>query len=80
MTVELEDAGRNVGVVPWTVRRRLIIVVSAFCMLTVAYCLWHRLDSKVAEAAVTMAFTTLMGIVGSYVFGAAWEDKGKRNG
>jgi hypothetical protein len=44
-------------------------------MATIAYCLVTRLDSKVAESAVTMAFTTLMAVTGSYVFGATWDDK-----
>jgi hypothetical protein len=56
-------------------RRRLITAVTVFCMATIAYCLVTRLDSKVAESAVTMAFTTLMAVTGSYVFGATWDDK-----
>ncbi|URA07014.1 hypothetical protein P9A47_gp46 [Xanthomonas phage Elanor] len=48
--------------------------VSAFCMWTVAYVLYRDLNSGPADTAVTMSFLTLLGIVGSYVFGATWED------
>lgn len=51
-----------------------MFAVSAFCMWTVAYVLWRDLSSGPADTAVTMAFLTLLGIVGSYVFGATWED------
>ena len=51
-----------------------MFAVSAFCMWTIAYVLWKDLTSGPADTAVTMSFLTLLGIVGSYVFGAAWED------
>lgn len=58
----------------WMVRRRFMFIVSAFCMATVTYVLYHDLSSGPADTAVTMSFITLLGIVGSYVFGATWED------
>lgn len=58
----------------WTLRRRFMFAVSAFCMLVVGYILVMRLDTGPADTAMTMAFFTLIGIVGSYVFGATWED------
>jgi hypothetical protein len=51
-----------------------MFIVSAFCMAVIWWCLYRNLDTRVAESAVTMAFLTLGGIVGSYVFGATWED------
>ncbi|HVL29546.1 MAG TPA: hypothetical protein VM326_02350 [Sphingomicrobium sp.] len=65
---------RNPHQSSWAVRRKFMFAVSAFCMAAISYCLLRNLDTKVAEAAVTFAFLTLGGIVGSYVFGAAWED------
>lgn len=58
----------------WTVRRRFMFAVSGFCMLVVGYILIRGLDTGPADTAMTMAFLTLIGIVGSYVFGATWED------
>lgn len=58
----------------WRIRRRFMFVVAAFCMLTVGYVLLKDLSSGPADTAVTMSFVTLISILGSYVFGAAWED------
>ena len=58
---------------PWQGRRLLMLITHVFCMGTVAYCLWHDRTSQVAETAVTMAFLTMAGTVGSYVFGKTWE-------
>ncbi len=51
-----------------------MFVVTAFCMLSIAYVLVSGATGAPAEAAVTMAFVTLMSTVGSYVFGAVWHD------
>lgn len=59
----------------WQRRRKFMYIVSGFCMLCIAYILYKDLNSSTAENAVTMAFFTLASIVGSYVFGAVWDDK-----
>lgn len=48
--------------------------VAAFCMWAVSYVLVSRLDSRTAESVVEFSFLTLMGCVGSYVFGRVWQD------
>lgn len=58
----------------WRNRRRMLWGASLFCMGIIAYVIHKELDSKVAETAVTMAFFCLGSLVGSYVFGAAWQD------
>lgn len=58
----------------WRIRRWFMFIVSLFCMWSVTYVLWKDLTSGPADTAVTMSFLTLLGIVGSYVFGATWED------
>lgn len=60
----------------WRQRRRMLFLVTAFCMFTIAYILWKDLQSAVAEVAVTMSFLIMGTNVGSYVFGAAWQDIG----
>lgn len=58
----------------WRVRRRFMFGVAAFCMWTIGYILYKDRTSGPADTAITMAFLTLISIVGSYVFGATWED------
>jgi hypothetical protein len=57
----------------WKHRRRFLYAVTLFCSAVVAYVLYAGMESRVAETAVTMAFLTITGCVGGYVFGAAWE-------
>lgn len=56
-----------------------MFAISAFCVLVISYVLYRDMQSAVAEVAVTMSFVTLMSIVGSYVFGATWDDKNVRD-
>lgn len=54
-------------------------LVALFCVAVICYVLGKQLESEVAETAVMFSFLTLIGIVGSYVFGAAWDDKNLMN-
>ena len=63
----------------WVMRRRLMWAVTLFCMACVAYVLKNDMDSGPADTAVTMSFVCLISIVGSYVFGAAWDDSKARD-
>ncbi|WID42043.1 holin [Pseudomonas phage ZQG1] len=65
---------RNPSTSSWQIRRRFMFIVSGFCMAVIFFVLWKDLTSGAAETAVSMGFATLLGIVSSYVFGAAWED------
>ena len=58
----------------WRNRRRMLWLTTIFCMLTISYILYTGASTSVADTAVTMAFFTIMSMVGSYVFGAAWQD------
>lgn len=62
----------------WALRRLFMFAISAFCVGVITFSLWKGLDTKVAETAVTMSFVTLISVVGSYVFGATWDDKNAR--
>lgn len=72
--VGLEQDRPTEGVGSWRFRRAFLFATVAFCMGTIAWVLAHDMRSKVAETAVTMSFVTLISTVGSYVFGAAWQD------
>ena len=47
-------------------------------MLTVGFSLFQGEDKKIYETAITMSFILAGSTVGSYVFGAVWDDKGKK--
>jgi hypothetical protein len=51
-----------------------MLFVSLYCMVVIAYCIYRGDDTRVAETAVEMSFIALISIVGSYVFGATWQD------
>jgi len=53
--------------------------VTLFCMVCIAWVLFKDMASGPADTAVTMSFVTLISIVGSYVFGASWDDSKARD-
>ena len=71
----LVETDRNAGGHPWRIRRRLMFSVVGFSMAAIAWCLYQDSDSQVHQAAVSMGFTTLISITGTYVFGAVWSDQ-----
>ena len=70
---------RKDGPGSWKIRRRFMFAVSIFCVLVISYVLWKQLSGSVADTAITMSFVTLMSTVGSYVFGATWQDISKKD-
>ncbi len=64
---------RNKGQKPWSFRRKVVISTLMFCALTVMISLTK--DTTVAESAVTSAFALAGAVIGSYIFGAVWNDK-----
>lgn len=71
------DGNPKTGVGSWIWRRTFLWAVNLFCCWVIGYVLWNQLDTRPADTAVMMAFATQMMSVGSYVFGAAWDDKNK---
>ena len=64
----------------WSKRRRIIHGALAVCALSIAIgALKSDLDPSVAQTLITQAFWAGAGVVGSYVFGAAWEDRSKNH-
>lgn len=59
----------------WKIRRRWLFAIFTFCMAVITYVLVRNMDTSVAETAITMSFTTIIGCIGSYIFGATWDDK-----
>lgn len=69
---------RNIGTSSWSIRRKIIILSLVFCGGVITVCIFKTsLSPDVATTAITQAFWAGMAIIGSYVFGAVWDDKNK---
>lgn len=56
----------------WKVRRSIIILALLFCAFNITYTnIWGDGDVSIANNLIYAA----LGIIGTYVFGAAWDDK-----
>lgn len=62
----------------WVIRRTFMFVVCFFCMLVVGWLAYGAVMFDTSNVlATSLGITSLVAIitcVGSYVFGAAWED------
>ena len=58
----------------WRVRRRIIHITLVLCALQIGYLtIWGK-DTRLAETLALGAYTLAGAVIGSYVFGAVWED------
>ena len=64
--------------VNWKYRRRYLMVVTGFTMLLMGFSVIFRSEHPVSETVVSMGFIGLMGYVGTYVFGAVWDQANTR--
>lgn len=58
----------------WARRRRVIYLTILFCAGVISYLTGWGKDTRLAETIAQFAWITAGGVIGSYVFGAAWED------
>lgn len=58
----------------WRIRRRIIIATLLFCASILTYLTGWGQDTKLAETLATGAFLLMGSTIGSYVFGAVWQD------
>lgn len=68
---------RNSANSNWRIRRKIIIITLLFCAAVVTYITLKGTDSRTAETIVQSAFALAGAVIGSYIFGATWEDKAK---
>lgn len=59
----------------WTHRRRIIYGTLIFCAFCISYLMFRGSDTRLNETIVNSAFLLAGGVIGSYVFGAVWDDK-----
>lgn len=59
----------------WKIRRRIVIVTLLWCGAMVTYlAVWGR-DINLSETVANGALLLMASVIGSYVFGAVWDDK-----
>jgi large exoprotein involved in heme utilization and adhesion len=73
--LQKNNLDRNVGMPPWTIRRRIIVLTLVFCACLVVYITYKGTDTRTAETIVQSAFYLAGAVIGSYIFGAAWSDR-----
>jgi hypothetical protein len=66
---------RNPNNVSWFVRRRIIVGTLLFCAVTVGYITLYGTDTRLNETIIECSFLLAGSVIGSYVFGAIWDDK-----
>jgi hypothetical protein len=59
----------------WAIRRRIIVATLLFCAFCVTYIMVWGDDRPVMEVIVFSAFGLALSVIGSYIFGAVWDDK-----
>lgn len=69
---------RNDGQKPWSFRRNIVALTLAFCAICVLFVMIHgAADAETGKTIVASAFSLAAGVIGSYIFAATWDDKGK---
>lgn len=59
----------------WKVRRRIVIATLGYCAGCIVYLLaYGEADSRLHETIAYGLFGTFISTLGSYVFGAVWDD------
>jgi hypothetical protein len=64
---------------PWGVRRRLVIGTLLFCAAEVVYLTVWGKDTELHRAIVTSIILLASTTLGSYLFGATWDNKNQRD-
>lgn len=60
----------------WAIRRRIIIAVLLWCGGMVTYLAVFGRPISLSETTVNGCLLLMASVIGSYVFGAVWDDKG----
>lgn len=58
----------------WAVRRKVIFSTLAFCAITVGWMVFKGEDTVLNSTIANGLILLAGGVIGSYVFGAAWDD------
>jgi len=61
----------------WRIRRRIVILLLVWCVAMVSYIAIMGPPDQLREAIATALVLLIGSLVGSYVFGVIWDEKGK---
>ena len=71
---------RNKGQKPWNFRRKLVLTTLSFCGGMVGYItVYGHTNEVIGSTIVGGCFTLATAVIGSYIFGAVWNDKRENN-
>ena len=59
----------------WKIRRRVVLAALVFCAACVVWVMVWGDSRTVNDVIIMCAFGLAFATIGSYVFGAAWDDK-----
>lgn len=62
----------------WAIRRRIVFVSLIYIALLVVYIIWRGTDTSLYQQVAVALIGAAVAIIGSYVFGAVWDDRSKR--
>lgn len=58
----------------WKVRRSIVLLTLLFCAAVITKIVWGNADSETSQVALYGSFGLAASVIGSYVFGAVWDD------
>lgn len=58
----------------WKIRRTVVICVLFFCAFCVLWIMFDNKDRSIYEVIVVSSFGLAFSTIGSYIFGAVWDD------
>jgi hypothetical protein len=76
MTDVSTEKDRNQGKPSWRVRRAIIFSALGYCAASAAYAQLFQSVEMVTALLPSLGWLT-GGIIGSYIFGAVWDDRGR---
>ena len=59
----------------WKIRRRIIYFTLLFCGLGIVYLIFNGDDTALNGTIANGLFLLAGSVIGSYIFGATWDDK-----
>jgi len=69
----------NLPETKWVIRRTFMFIVCGICLVIAGFlaygAVYYKADGSLAIAGLTGCLGVVAACVGSYVFGATWEDK-----
>lgn len=72
--VEHEESGQAGA--PWFIRRLWVAIIMVYCGSMNAYIVFKGIETKPAETFVSMSMLLMGTTIGTYLFGAVWNNLG----